>query len=1279
MNEADKLRQQRVDMPGSEKFTRPEEIKALSKYLSAIRETRDESLDLESQLLGVPGRTTGKIPEINSLGDKIIGTPENQNGELPGLSSKILGVSGNSDTGEINHTEPKVTVLPEKILGLEDLRELGLSEKLEKLEGTKEIDSLRDKLLTLQDERENSLSEKRLDLEDERNNSLSEKRLDLEDTRSNNLETKRLDLEDTRNQTLEDKRLDLTDERTQGLETKRLDLEDTKNPELSKKRLDLSDIQEPELSEKRLDLEDTRNQTLEDKRLDLEDDREQTLSSKRLDLEEAQEVQLENKRLDLSDIETPELSDKKLGLYDDRNQELGNKKLEISDDRNTELSSKRLDLTDNSEPELSKKRLDISDVPEATLEDKKLKIHDTRTQELENKKLEISDDRDLGLEDKRLDLNDLNNPELSKKRLDLHDDSENSLSTKRLDLSGIETQELSDKRLDLSDTRDPELSDKILSLEGNDPEITDLPTSITDTEENSEGRVMLEDGRDIEIKTDLSEIDSETPGRLKLTDDTEVGIDKTLAETEDHSAGRIMLTDSRDIELDENIDDTEEHSQGRIKFTDLREYNLDKTLDDSENHSRGRIKLTDVWNLSELDDTIDDTEDHSKGRVKLDDSRELEIDKTLDELGREDIKISDTREIEELRGEIVDLGKLEDTREDPEIIKTLEEAEENSRGKVLIDDTREEIVLGKSLEDIENDVTLINENPNGEVEELHNSLIAQVENINGTPEELYNSLIEMASDYSKWSSLEEKDYATLRTLTSKLSDDDLYNVAITMASAGEKGSGNASSWFSKVASQMSSYLSSAEVSSERLKGFVEAAENNSEMAIAGAKALEMGPNNNSDVSALGNKKVDMMYNTSDRKGDSIWAKAAEATNGMKGITRRDAIDKMIVSMLDDGKRKKDLPGNLVDVKGLVGNVVSIITGEAEHPNPINHPLSVAGVKLPGGPGDAFYQPANARISFNGPPDIPVFYNSYWSSESFKSTLYDLCPGAGAAPVVSLMELKTILEGSPFITTPGRFSTVTKGLYKAQTLDTNMYWEITIDPYCALRSDEKQGNGNWSYLPSIKEINVENKKLHDVTTHYGSWAPIIGFELQKTKLNTKSVPLFNGELQFPDGLEFTNELRITIADDSWKSWRRYFEKCAKVAVYNSKPHDTNFYLSPTPELTEIDETLMLIAYYKNITFEITVYILNPQFNTLKKYVLLCVLKDFSEEYVGEIDAGGTDLTVTFSIVGENPIVNPVSAIGYFERVTEQTVDTIIVAASEAQKLAVGAIKNSIGLL
>ena len=58
-------------------------------------------------------------------------------------------------------------------------------------------------------------------------------------------------------------------------------------------------------------------------------------------------------------------------------------------------------------------------------------------------------------------------------------------------------------------------------------------------------------------------------------------------------------------------------------------------------------------------------------------------------------------------------------------------------------------------------------------------------------------------------------------------------------------------------------------------------------------------------------------------------------------------------------------------------------------------------------------------------------------------------------------------------------------------------------------------------------------------------------------------------------------------------------------------------------------------YKNLAFRCIVYVMTPQKSTIRKFDLLLVLKDFSEEYSGDIDSGGTDLTVTFSIVGENP--------------------------------------------
>jgi hypothetical protein len=44
-------------------------------------------------------------------------------------------------------------------------------------------------------------------------------------------------------------------------------------------------------------------------------------------------------------------------------------------------------------------------------------------------------------------------------------------------------------------------------------------------------------------------------------------------------------------------------------------------------------------------------------------------------------------------------------------------------------------------------------------------------------------------------------------------------------------------------------------------------------------------------------------------------------------------------------------------------------------------------------------------------------------------------------------------------------------------------------------------------------------------------------------------------------------------------------------------------------------------------------MNPQYSTIRSYNLLCVLKDFSEDYSGDTEGGAQDLNLTFSVVGE----------------------------------------------
>ena len=112
------------------------------------------------------------------------------------------------------------------------------------------------------------------------------------------------------------------------------------------------------------------------------------------------------------------------------------------------------------------------------------------------------------------------------------------------------------------------------------------------------------------------------------------------------------------------------------------------------------------------------------------------------------------------------------------------------------------------------------------------------------------------------------------------------------------------------------------------------------------------------------------------------------------------------------------------------------------------------------------------------------------------------------------------------------------------------------------------------------------------------------------------------------------------EDEFKSWRQYFQKCMDVSVYNSTSHDRKFYnkskdelLRNLEELTIVDKDYICISFYKNIAFNIQIYLMNPQYSTIRSYNLLCVLKDFSEDYSGDTDGGAQDLNLTFSVVGE----------------------------------------------
>ena len=261
-----------------------------------------------------------------------------------------------------------------------------------------------------------------------------------------------------------------------------------------------------------------------------------------------------------------------------------------------------------------------------------------------------------------------------------------------------------------------------------------------------------------------------------------------------------------------------------------------------------------------------------------------------------------------------------------------------------------------------------------------------------------------------------------------------------------------------------------------------------------------------------------------------------------------------------------------------------------------------------------------------------FKNNYISGKGILITLEELCGISSDTDDTNTVEgLYNVLKSSPFITTPDKFTSTGYSNYNIQTLDTNAFWEIALEPYAGPE------NGDLNYLPGIHEINIRNIVMHGVNTAYNKWIPFTSFDLQKSKMTSKTLSLYDGEISYPVSMEFTNELRITIADDQYKSWRRYFEECAKAAIYNSEGHTSDYYIQPPDEysLTAIDTNNVCIAMYKNICFRCRIYVMTPQYSTIQKFDLLLVMKDFSEEYTGDIGDGAGDLTVSFSIVGENP--------------------------------------------
>jgi len=400
-------------------------------------------------------------------------------------------------------------------------------------------------------------------------------------------------------------------------------------------------------------------------------------------------------------------------------------------------------------------------------------------------------------------------------------------------------------------------------------------------------------------------------------------------------------------------------------------------------------------------------------------------------------------------------------------------------------------------------------------------------------------------------------------------------------------------------------------------------------------SIERNTNTNRDRlpgSSLSNQYAIALANQGTKGiGDKLIAQAKAALKGNSlsdGARNRPEVS---LAEYDDWKKGEGLRGNIGTIKN---NAKTFLLGGTTRPKTVTTSTFVDNGRGYIGK-DKTWGDKNLEIEYKykgkgvSQTNGVISVSNRFAVPGVLTTLSDLCNYDTTKPINTLEDFKKILINSPNITTPGKFGSTING-YKSQTLSSNSFWEIKLEPFV-----HKNMNGGFSYLPSIREINVRNLHDHGIFTGYNEWLPITNFELEKSKLATKSLGIFEGEIVYPVGCEFLNELSMTMINDSLKSWSGFWRRVMEVSTHNSEPHTKEFYEDPYPIPTVIDQSAPVVALYKNVTWRCQIFILSPQYSTIRKFDLLVVLKDFTESYAGEIDSPGNDVQLRFSIVGENP--------------------------------------------
>ena len=1327
-------------IPGCDQLTRPEEIKALSKYLGNIKKVQEKHTTLQKDNLEVPGRTTGRIPkvEIPDFVDSLV-TSKNKKAAVPYKESSRVPLEKNHDPAELNNA----------VVGLEDDREIKLNNRIYGLKDDRNPKLVKGKVSLKKTPEEPELKKGKIGLEDDREIGLGKTRVGLEDTRETTLENYRESLTDDRKPSLSEYRETLGNvEPVEDLGNYRESLEDFRKTTLGNHRERLEKNHEPaKLNNTVVGLTDDRETTLGKvleklKNIEALD----SLDGTRIPLDGAQGLESYTiVRAPSGETENlTELPDTVEPLKNvEPIEELRNYREELTDDRETELpkDSEKLDFGEGLEgsEKLENYKDPLSKTPEPI-------------EELGNHVEELTDNRETTLPDiqEPLDFGDnLGGPESVEDYREPLNFGEN--------LGGPEAVEDHVEKLDFGERLgddDNFLEDHVEKLTDNRETTLENYVDPLNYGDNLGGPESVEDYREpLNFGDNLGDSDNFVEDHVEPLDfGDRFGDDDNFVE--DHV---------EKLDFGDRFGDDDNFVEDHVEKLDFGD-----RFGDDDNFVEDHVEKLDFGDNLEPVEAVEDymepldygerlgddnnfLEDHVE---ELTDDRDTTLEDFIDEL-TDDRETELPDHVEEL-GEHIDGNRSERT---PNYFDRLGE------GGELYD---EAIGRPDSSDDPENYIELdtkLNKEETTSATEivsggLYDSVVARPEASQDSPraDGIYSYIrTDTNVDPSTGDSITTTEIEDIKEI-SKLTGNDMYNAAMRFIDKTQ-----VSEWENKVKSLVSTYLSGSKISPDKALEFeikmgkemqvfmktinasvgddedddTEKNEDAFNETFGSTKkqtkpvnrtGIEETPENvsrddggkfpiineyDSAKNSLRGKKQDMppmklpSFNLDSLNINNYLRYTAEKTIGAitSGGLRETLIQETLAGLVwarDElervSKSNRDrLPGsNMGLVSDLVsggvsgaldnlgsrlGNSITNVLGGSDSVNmnnPVNRPdgeeqttgwtetgkrisqsqteystnnnqektvhnaIVTSSSSESGNNSSSFWKKVGqvAKETFLGGESNEINYkfkDNYLSGAGIKTTIDGLCGDSSkdAATISTVEELMSVLSrDGGYITSASKFTSTKNNTYRIQTLDSDAYWEIILEPFVG------EENGNLSYLPGLHEINLINIAQHGVNTGYNRWIPFQGFELQKAKLTNKTLQLYDGEISYPISMEYLNEFRLTIADDQYKSWRTYFERCAKAAVYNSEGHGPDFYTNAS-ELTAIDTGNVVVAMYKNITFRCQIYIMTPQFSTIHKYDLLLVMKDFSEEHSGSIDGGAGDLSISFSIVGENPNVKGIS--------------------------------------